>query len=138
MTDQPKLKHCPFCGGKSNIDNYGNNRVSTQYSCEDCGARKETGETFNHGKDWNTRTPPKVKALKWRNFEWKLVPESVSTNSVTRYAVFFRETEGLWGANYVGIDGRESKIGHKYQDCAEAKAAAQAHYNNLILSALEI
>src|SRR5690606_38481331 len=53
MTD--KLKPCPFCGGEGSIDHYGCTKVGTMYSCLDCGAHLETGETFNHGQQWNDR-----------------------------------------------------------------------------------
>lgn len=53
-----ELKPCPFCGGKANIERYGNSKVSTWYTCEDCGASLETGETFNHGAQWNRRASP--------------------------------------------------------------------------------
>ena len=55
MVAEKKLKSCPFCGGKANIDRYGTPRVSTQYSCEDCGCNLETSEEWNHGDRWNTR-----------------------------------------------------------------------------------
>lgn len=49
------LKPCPFCGGEAEIERYGNGRCSTVYKCTECGCYLETGEEFNHGKDWNTR-----------------------------------------------------------------------------------
>jgi Lar family restriction alleviation protein len=51
-----ELKPCPFCGGEAEIERYGTPRYSTIYSCTECGCRLETGETFNHGDTWNTRT----------------------------------------------------------------------------------
>lgn len=62
MTDEqtpaagPSLLLCPFCGGEASIERYGNTRVSTIYSCDDCGCQLETGEEF-HGRAWNTRRP---------------------------------------------------------------------------------
>lgn len=50
-----ELKPCPFCGGQAEISQYGTGRQITQYSCTDCGASLETGETFNHGARWNHR-----------------------------------------------------------------------------------
>jgi hypothetical protein len=79
----------------------------------------------------------KVKRIKWRNFEWKGVPESKSLNTITRYSVFFRDHVSLWGASFINVDGQEEAIELEYQDCAEAKAAAQSHYEKLILEALE-
>ena len=51
-----KLLPCPFCGGEAEITRYGDSRQSTQYTCTHCGCFLETGETFDHGKDWNTRS----------------------------------------------------------------------------------
>ena len=58
MADAMKLLPCPFCGGKASIERFGNTRVSTQYSCDDCGCFLETGEEFNHGRAWNRRASP--------------------------------------------------------------------------------
>lgn len=49
------LLPCPFCGGKAEIERFGNTRVSTIYSCDECGCSLETGEEFNHGRAWNRR-----------------------------------------------------------------------------------
>lgn len=53
MTD---LKPCPFCGEKAEIERYGNGRQSTIVNCTMCGCSLETGEEFNHGARWNSRT----------------------------------------------------------------------------------
>jgi hypothetical protein len=50
-----KLADCPFCEGEAEIIRYGDRKVSTQYGCTNCGCFLETGETFNHGAQWNTR-----------------------------------------------------------------------------------
>lgn len=50
-----ELKPCPFCGGKAEIDQFGDSKKSTQYNGLDCGATLETGETFNFGHQWNSR-----------------------------------------------------------------------------------
>ena len=49
------LKPCPFCGGRAEIEQQGTNRVSNIYSCLDCGATLETGETWQAPQDWNNR-----------------------------------------------------------------------------------
>lgn len=58
MADAMKLLPCPFCGGEASIERFGTTRVSTQYSCDDCGCFLETGEEFNHGRSWNRRASP--------------------------------------------------------------------------------
>lgn len=52
-----KLLPCPFCGGEAEFERIGTARFSTIVTCQDCGCTLETGETFNHGKTWNTRVP---------------------------------------------------------------------------------
>jgi hypothetical protein len=51
-----ELKNCPFCNGEAVIEQQGTNRISTIYSCCDCGCRLETGETWQTPQRWNTRT----------------------------------------------------------------------------------
>jgi hypothetical protein len=65
------LKACPFCGGDAEIDQFGDGRKSTIYSCTECGCRLETSETFAHGTLWNRRT---LDAAPADQKEWKLVP----------------------------------------------------------------
>lgn len=58
MPDQ-KLLPCPFCGAEAEIERRGDRRVSTIYSCTECGCMLETGEEWGHGERWNRRaTPP--------------------------------------------------------------------------------
>lgn len=54
-----ELLPCPFCNGNAVIERMGSGRVSMIYTCEDCGCRLETGETFlNPYCSWNTRHSP--------------------------------------------------------------------------------
>jgi Lar family restriction alleviation protein len=58
-TKAPSLKPCPFCGGEAEIERAGTLRQSTLYQCTSCACTLETGEEWDHGKQWNTRaTPP--------------------------------------------------------------------------------
>ena len=51
-----KLKPCPFCGGKCEIERMGTGRVSMQYQCGECGCSLETGETWlDDDCRWNER-----------------------------------------------------------------------------------
>ena len=50
-----KLLPCPFCSDEAEIERYGDAHRSTQYRCTNCGASLETGEEWDHGRDWNKR-----------------------------------------------------------------------------------
>lgn len=50
-----ELLPCPFCGGEAEIEQQGTGRISTIYSCLDCGCRLETGETWQVPSQWNQR-----------------------------------------------------------------------------------
>lgn len=59
-----ELKPCPFCGGVATFERLGDSRTSTIVRCEDCGCSLENPETFDHGKQWNTRaTDPLLKEM---------------------------------------------------------------------------
>jgi Lar family restriction alleviation protein len=49
------LLPCPFCGGEAEFVRHGTPRQSSIIACTDCGARVETGETWNEGQLWNQR-----------------------------------------------------------------------------------
>jgi hypothetical protein len=51
-----ELKPCPFCGGEAYFDRKGTRKVSCIVKCSDCDCTLETGETWESGKSWNTRT----------------------------------------------------------------------------------
>lgn len=55
MEQALELSPCPFCGGEAEMNRRGDRRQSTIYSCTECGATLETGETFNFGAAWNAR-----------------------------------------------------------------------------------
>jgi Lar family restriction alleviation protein len=59
-----KLKPCPFCGGSASIERYGDRIQSTIYRCDECSCRLETGEEWDHGKIWNSRSADTVSRLR--------------------------------------------------------------------------
>ena len=50
-----KLLPCPFCGSEAEFERIGYRRKSTIVTCTSCGCSLETGEEWNHGRQWNTR-----------------------------------------------------------------------------------
>ncbi|QIG75674.1 hypothetical protein EVC20_103 [Rhizobium phage RHph_Y2_17_1] len=50
-----ELDPCPFCGDSASIERLGDRRQSTIYRCDNCACSLETGEEWEHGKDWNKR-----------------------------------------------------------------------------------
>lgn len=51
-----ELKSCPFCGGKAEIERYGNRRQSCIVVCTQCGCRLEgSDEDDESGSQWNKR-----------------------------------------------------------------------------------
>jgi len=56
-----ELKACPFCDHEAEFERIGTPRQSTICQCTHCGATLETGEEWDHGRDWNTR--PREDAL---------------------------------------------------------------------------
>ena len=52
------LKPCPFCGSDAEIERYGDHSRSTIYTCNSCSCSLETGEEWDHGRQWNTRATP--------------------------------------------------------------------------------
>jgi len=51
-----ELLSCPFCGHEAEIERVGTPRQSTIYRCTFCSCSLETGEEWEHGRDWNTRS----------------------------------------------------------------------------------
>jgi len=51
------LLPCPFCGHDAEFEREGTGRQSCIVTCTDCGARHESGDTWNSGHSWNRRTP---------------------------------------------------------------------------------
>ena len=84
-----KLLPCPFCGGKANIDRYGDASKSTQYSCEDCGASLETSEEFNHGGRWNERDTYWKERVERIKVTWDIETGGGDGNPYTQFCVLF-------------------------------------------------
>jgi Lar family restriction alleviation protein len=51
------LLPCPFCGHKAEFEREGTARHSCIVACTSCGARHESGDTWNSGASWNRRVP---------------------------------------------------------------------------------
>lgn len=68
MSDNPKLKPCPFCGGEPQWSTLRNGAHYVECLNEDCLVNPEgvfSGSKVQCANEWNTRTAPKVKPLVW-------------------------------------------------------------------------
>lgn len=86
----------------------------------------------------STRAAPKVKELEWVDASWKKNPEEKTINGCVEYRAYFRKGK-LWGAygSYSGSSG-VYEIGQEFSSIDEAKAAAQTHFEKLILDQIEV
>lgn len=128
-----ELKPCPFCGSQ-NITSKDEGAYITLFTCEDCGCSLQHHSCDDH---WNTRAAPKVKALEWRDATWKGVKEEATINGICEYRAFHRPNCKAYGAIVSSNNINTDKIGLTFSSMEEAKAAAQSHYEKLILEALE-
>jgi hypothetical protein len=133
-----ELKPCPFCGGY-HVTNEGVTNKSIH--CVDCGSYgpEPAYDAIEIDVDWNTRATPEVKALEWTDASWKNLLERRATNAICHYSVFFRPDDETWGAArwQVSVYDETEVLGHHFESEDQAKAAAQSHYEKLILEALE-
>ena len=68
MSDIPKLKPCPFCGGDPQWGTLRNGAHYVECLNEDCLVNPEgvfSGSKVQCANEWNTRAEPKVKPLVW-------------------------------------------------------------------------
>ena len=102
------LKPCPFCGGRAATDIPPQRR---QVECLVCGAA-----VYNRAA-WNTRTPPQVKPLVWRDAQVMGCEGKVSGP----YEIYMSRWRYNGGLSYISSDPISS---------------AQADYTRRILEAL--
>ena len=134
----PELKPCPFCGGEPIFERQGDRRQSHIIYCGECGGRLETGETWNAGQLWNTRTEPQVKALVWERADLTCWGETAQNGMGGSYRMTWEFGEGPNGEDTfftVRFDGVGLYSGWSF-DADPAMAAAQADYTRRILDAL--
>lgn len=124
-----ELKPCPFCGSNdidpngcaSQLSEFG--PLVTRPACDNCGATTDAS--------WNTRAVPKVKALKWYEYTKSLHGSGILGEHYTIYIIF--EGFALWRDR----DDQAREHMGVYDTPELAKAAAQSHYEKLVLEALE-
>jgi Lar family restriction alleviation protein len=92
------LDPCPFCGGEAEIERTGTARQSTIYACQNCGCRLETGETFNHGAQWNQR----------------------AVTVVDRSIEFGRQSDKEPGMEWISANDAPSGSSHPYSEQGDA------------------
>ena len=121
MIDIPELKPCPFCGGEPIVERQGDRRQSHIIYCGECGGRLETGETWNAGQLWNTRTEPQVKPLVWQR-------------NGNHWAGGHGYVVRKFGSEFTLTV--QNQFDRKFPTVDAAKAAAQADYTRRTLDAL--
>lgn len=62
-----ELKPCPFCGRSAVIEREGTRRQSMIVTCEDCGARMESGDV-GQTDAWNRRAPAGESVTGWAEY----------------------------------------------------------------------
>ena len=66
------LQPCPFCNGEAFFERVGDSSQTTVVECKECGCFLESGETWNAGTKWNTRTATvEIEQLRAENAEWQ-------------------------------------------------------------------
>jgi Lar family restriction alleviation protein len=131
--DEIELKPCPFCGGAAEIVHIdeGENEGGTCVCCTSCLASSNIEFSFkeNFISNWNRRTSPAmaVKPLEWKDAGggWY---EAASIDGVIRIMDSLRNELG----RFILHTGTERR--RKLNTLAEAKAAAQADYEQRIRS----
>lgn len=91
-----KLKRCPFCGGEADFERIGTRQQSCIVTCNECGARHESGDTLDSGRSWNLRVvsvEAEGRDERRQEFEQKLV------DLVNAYGVTLTAEDGMVGYN---------------------------------------
>lgn len=84
--------------------------------------------------DWNTRAAPKVKALEWEKLHENFYRVYLIGDVNFRVETYNQET---WICLYSVPGYCNTLVDGKFNSAEAAKAAAQSHYEKLILEALE-
>ena len=138
--DIPKLKSCPFCGGRrlSGARNETKSMVTVCDTCESMGPSQVGMSLAAICDAWNTRTPPQVKALVWERADLACWGETAQNGMGGSYRMTWEFGEGPNGEDTfftVRFDGVGLYSGWSF-DADLAMAAAQADYTRRILDAL--
>ena len=142
MTDRmslnpPELLPCPFCGGDADLSfDKGHHPTWWKVTCIDCGCRTQTNTTDQNRAiaAWNTRASLCVKPLVWQDLGAALAraPAPLFGNiRVEKYSDNFTVAWSVPGYTDTFAPG-------EFATKDDAKAAAQAHYEACILSALTL
>lgn len=148
MTNTPTLKPiealkpCPFCGGEAivNKNTVDNVTITCKKYCAKVGGSRSL-ENEGAMNDmcfvrWNTRAAPKVMQLEWNGVESDCY--SSAQTPMGEYSAMV-QYDDEWSAEF---DAATDKLAPKSvsgicYSLNEAKAAAQSHYEQTILSELE-
>ena len=139
MSDNPKLKPCPFCGSDDVSPECFHENDYAQSLCNNCLARgpwvDQVGDYKRPANRWNERTDPDIKPLPWENFDggtyW--AHSIVGTYRVEDrdHGVVLRRGEEI--IRYIDEGGEDWGA---WGSIEKAQMAANADYSSRILSAL--
>jgi len=137
MTENPKIKPCPFCGG--DCITYGYARDGKSIGCADCGVRivryhGQIHDTVDRlAEAWNDRTPTQVKPLVWeklQNGDYRAAAPLFGSVRIECYAA--DEFVVLWS-----VPGFcDTVVAGTFLTANDAKAAFHTQYTRRILETL--
>lgn len=111
--DEMELRPCPFCGKAAEFERRGDRRQSCIVVCSECGARHESGDTWNSGSSWNRRAEPAMPDLSFlRTVTRAPVTESCPEGGSSAGVQYTEPLEFAFGGFTWRADGARCPDGH--------------------------
>jgi hypothetical protein len=133
--EMSELEPCPFCGEYPKFYGATDGSGFEAIDCvnDDCQVSPTT-DYMNYEdalKAWNTRAAPKVKALEWFRYTTSCYGHGILGQG---YRI---DVKAACCELYLDRDDQAREFLGEYKIQDQAKAAAQSHYEKLVLEALE-
>lgn len=109
--DERDLCPCPFCGGAAEFERRGTPRQSCIVVCSECGAKHESGDTWNSGYSWNQRAGSPVLSF-LRTVTRVPVAESCPEGGSSAGVEYTEPLEFVFGGFTWRADGARCPDGH--------------------------